>query len=295
MARYTHAMAVEKVVYNGWRDALRLSNGVVEAIVVPSVGRVMRFGFVGGPNLLWENKTVAGKPIKLGEWANTGGDKVWAWPQDDWPNRMPNAWPPPAALDQAPHQAEILGGYGVMLTSSLVIGWGVRCQRALVLDKKSQTLVMTSFFRKERDGADFPVAPWTVTQVNAAPTVWVRKRDGSLHAHARDPKNSTKVFFDADVLAHVQGDTLLSVRALAAPDNAEARYTAPTDRAQIYCNADDPWFGQNAMVPYTELEFTAPLKNLKRGETISLITALTLDKLDPKRPLEPQIAGKIAP
>lgn len=286
-------MAVTRLSYKGWSDALRLSNGTLEAIVVPSVGRVMHFGFIGGPNLLWENKAVAGKPIKLGEWANTGGDKVWVWPQDDWPNRMPNAWPPPAALDQAPHQAEILGDYGVLLTSSLVIGWGLRCERALVLLPKSQALVLTSTLRKVRDGADFPVAPWTVTQVAAAPTVWVRRSDGALQAHQRDPKSSTKAFFDAEVLAHVQGDTLLTVRSASPPDNAGATYARPTDRAQIYCNADDPWFGQNGMTSYTELELTAPLKTLKRGETLSLVTALKLDKIDPKRPLEPQLRERL--
>jgi hypothetical protein len=286
-------MAVERLSYKGWSDALRLTNGTVEAVIVPSVGRLMRFGFVGGPNLLWENKAVAGKPIKLGEWANTGGDKVWVWPQDDWPNRMPNAWPPPAALDQAPHQAEILSEYCIRLTSSLVIGWGLRCQRQLSLVSNSTTLFMANVLRKVRDGADFPVAPWTVTQVGAAPTIWVRKRDGTLQRHMRDPKNSTKTFFDAHVLAHVQGDTLLTVRSRLEHGDAGDGYATPTDRAQVYCNADDPWFGQNGMTSYTELEFTAPLKTLKRGESNILGTTLTLDKIDPRHPLEPQLLSMI--
>ncbi len=288
-------MAVDKVTYNGWRDALRLSNGVVEAIVVPSVGRVMRFGFVGGPNLLWENKTVAGKPIPLGEWANTGGDKVWVWPQDDWPNHMPNAWPPPAALDQAPHDPEIIGERGVRLTSSPVIGWGLRCIRTIELAAKGTQLTLTSTLRKERDGADFPVAAWTVTQVPAAPLVWVRKPNGSLTPHARTPDQATKVFFDASVLAHVdKNKTLFTVRRLPAPDNAGAHYAAPTDQAQIYCHPDDSIFAQNGMPTYTELELTSPLKTLKRGETITLITRFQLDQLDLSRPLEPQISGKMS-
>lgn len=275
--------------YNGWRDAVRLSNGTTEAIVVPSVGRVMRYGFVSGANALWENKTVAGKPIPLGEWANTGGDKVWVWPQDDWPNRMLNAWPPPAALDQAPHQVDVLGERAVRLTSSLVIGWGLRCLRTIELAASGSRLTLTSTLRKERAGADFPVAAWAVTQVPTSPRVWVYKPGKPLQAHARDPKQSTKAFFDASGLASLQGNTLLTVHRRPAPDNTGQSYAVPTDQAQVYCNADDPWFAQNGMLSYTELELTSPLRTLKPGETITLVTELQLHTLELTRPLEPQI------
>jgi hypothetical protein len=286
---------VASITYNGWQDALRLSNGIVELVIVPSVGgRIMRYGFMGGPNVLWENKAVAGKPIKLGDWANTGGDKVWVWPQDDWPNRMPNAWPPPAALDQAPHQADILDTHTVRLTSGPVIGWGLRCLRTIQLAPKSAQVTLTSTLRKEREGAAFPLGAWAVTQVPTAPQFWARKGSGPLITHTRDPKNSTKAFYDADMLASVQDEILFSVRRLPAPDNAGLAYAPPTDQAQIYCNADDPWFAQNGMTSYTELELTSPLKTLKRSETITLVTRYQLDKINPKRPIVPQIQAIIS-
>uniref|UniRef100_UPI00286D0294 hypothetical protein n=1 Tax=Armatimonas sp. TaxID=1872638 RepID=UPI00286D0294 len=181
----------------------------------------------------------------------------------------------------------------VRLTSGPVIGWGLRCLRTIQLAPKSAHVTLTSTLRKERDGAAFPVGAWAVTQVGSAPTYWARKGNGPLIAHTRDPKNSTKAFYDADTLASVQGELLFSVRRLPAADNAGLTYTPPTDQAQIYCNADDPWFAQNGMTSYTELELTSPLKTLKRGETITLVTCYQLDKIDPKRPIEPQLLERL--
>ena len=57
------------VTYHGWTDAVVLGNGTVEAIVVPSVGRLMQFRFTGaadGP--FWENPKLAGKAMPEKPW-----------------------------------------------------------------------------------------------------------------------------------------------------------------------------------------------------------------------------------
>ncbi len=42
--------------YHGWSNAVSLNNGVVEAVIVPTVGRVQQFRFVGDTNgALWED------------------------------------------------------------------------------------------------------------------------------------------------------------------------------------------------------------------------------------------------
>ena len=66
--RWDNALAAQRGVrvatnqsHRGWRDAVILRNGVVEAVVVPSVGRVMQFRLAGradGP--FWENEKLAG-------------------------------------------------------------------------------------------------------------------------------------------------------------------------------------------------------------------------------------------
>src|SRR5438105_716976 len=53
-------VAVERVDYHGWPGCFRLTNGTVDVVVVPQIGRVMRYGPVGGPNLLWENPALPG-------------------------------------------------------------------------------------------------------------------------------------------------------------------------------------------------------------------------------------------
>src|SRR6476469_4272438 len=119
----------EKTAYQGWPEAYRLSNVKVEVVVVPAVGRIMRYGPVGGANLLWENPKLAGHPASPGkEWANFGGDKVWPWPQDDWPQRAGRAWPPPVAADQAAFTVEPRGD-SLRMTSPLIEGYGARIVR----------------------------------------------------------------------------------------------------------------------------------------------------------------------
>jgi hypothetical protein len=73
---------VEKVEYKGWPNCYRVSNGEVELIVTGDVGpRVIRYGFIGGPNLFKEYPDQLGK---RGEKAfqMRGGDRVWKAPED---------------------------------------------------------------------------------------------------------------------------------------------------------------------------------------------------------------------
>src|ERR1041384_218159 len=87
--------------YHGWTNSILVSNGRVEAVIVPAIGRVMQFRFAGeedGP--FWENSAMTGKapdPAAT-EWGNFGGDKTWPAPQSDWPKTTPRAWPPPVAF-----------------------------------------------------------------------------------------------------------------------------------------------------------------------------------------------------
>ena len=101
-------VTVKRVTYHGWPECYRLSNGTAELIFVPQIGRIMRFGRVGGPNVLWENPALAGKArpasARAKEWVNYGGDKLWPAPQDRW------TWPPDTALDGATHTVAVLPG-----------------------------------------------------------------------------------------------------------------------------------------------------------------------------------------
>ena len=59
-------VTVERITYHGWADSWRMSNGAIDLVVVPRIGRIMRYGRVGGPNMLWENPDTIGKAADLG-------------------------------------------------------------------------------------------------------------------------------------------------------------------------------------------------------------------------------------
>ena len=50
------AIDVKKVSYGGWPNCFRIRNALVDLVVTTDVGpRVIRFGFIGGPNEFTEN------------------------------------------------------------------------------------------------------------------------------------------------------------------------------------------------------------------------------------------------
>ena len=84
---------MERVTCAGLPDCLRLSNDRIEVVVPTTVGpRIIRFGFVGGPNLLGEYPQLATNTA-LGEWKPWGGHRLWAAPE-----QMPGSYAP----DNAP-------------------------------------------------------------------------------------------------------------------------------------------------------------------------------------------------
>jgi len=117
--------------YHGWTNSILVSNGRVEAVIVPAVGRVMQFRFAGtedGP--FWENRALDGKAPdpQSKEWSNFGGDKAWPAPQADWSRITPRAWPPPVAFDSMPAEARV-DGFVVTLVSSVDPNYGIRTRR----------------------------------------------------------------------------------------------------------------------------------------------------------------------
>src|ERR1043165_8928211 len=93
----SHTTTLEFADYHGWKNCAVLSNGKFEVIYVPQIGRIMRYGRIGGPNMLWENPKYFGKTVDLKnpgkDWTNFGGDKLWSAPQDRW------GWPPDPRID----------------------------------------------------------------------------------------------------------------------------------------------------------------------------------------------------
>ncbi len=78
-------VTITNVVYNGWSNSYIINNGIVQAVVVPAIGRVMQFGFIGDEGVFWENRSLDGKFGNWEQpWSNFGGDKAWPAPESDW-------------------------------------------------------------------------------------------------------------------------------------------------------------------------------------------------------------------
>jgi hypothetical protein len=76
------AVSVDKAPYKGWPNSYRVSNGEVELVVTADVGpRIIRFGFVGGQNLLKEYPDQLGKSGEE-KFQLRGGHRVWKAPED---------------------------------------------------------------------------------------------------------------------------------------------------------------------------------------------------------------------
>jgi hypothetical protein len=286
---------IERCAWAGWAEAFRMSNGDAELVVVPAVSRILHYGLAGGPNLLWQNASVAGRPPGAEQWTNYGGSKTWIWPEHEWTTRRGSAWPPPTDLpDTIASSAEIRGEGFLRLTSSSIPGFGLTLLRDVRLANAGTRVEIRSVIRKD-GGASFPIAAWTVTQMPADGAVFARLAEGSRLAEGfktyfgsfaavtregddvlaieRPRSEYAKIGMDADLLAWQRGELLFVER----PAGAATPITelALGDRAQIYSHFDgDPTLPPG--VSYVELELTSPMRSPGTGESVTLDTSWEL-------------------
>ncbi len=164
-------ITVTPISWHGWPQAVKLSNGVVEAVVVPQIGRVMAFEFAGHPetNPLYENPdwTPAKNHLpKSGEWANYGGDKVWPAPQSDWPRFIGRDFPPDRSFDGLPEIVHLLPN-GLRLSSPTSTEFGLHVERTITLRPGQPRLFLTQMLARTLPGVapDRSLAVWGITQV----------------------------------------------------------------------------------------------------------------------------------
>lgn len=285
---------VQKIQYRQWPDSMVLSNGKVEAVIVPAIGRVMQFRFAGeedGP--FWENAELFGKspdPKSL-TWGNFGGDKTWPAPQSDWPKITSRGWPPPQAFDSMPVTAEVkqnLLTSRVELTSPVDPHYGIRTRRLIQLDpRRSQMLITTRYEKVEGDPVR--VGVWIITQLKDPQAVHIflpkntifaegyakqskqlpagLKQQGRLLSLTRDPKVSTKIGTDASSLLWIGEKYTLRIDS---PRMPNATYPDQGSSAEVYTNSDP--------LKYVELEMLGPLKTMKVGDRLEHTNTYTLSR-----------------
>jgi hypothetical protein len=180
-------VSIETTNYRGWRDAIVMNNGKATAVVVPSIGRVMHFGFVGEESVFWENPGLVGQTAMKGDWATTdwvnlGGDKSWPAPEADWPKWTGRkSWRPPVGFDGLPVAATTETNGAVVLTSEVDPAYGIRVVRRVRLNPRRAQLTIQTVFEK-LSGPPVKAGVWVITQLREPVGVYMTKPARSVFA-----------------------------------------------------------------------------------------------------------------
>jgi hypothetical protein len=293
-AKMTGKTTISTIIHNGWPQSYVINNGVVEAVVVPAVGRVMQFRFVGGEDTFWENRALDGKQpdAKSAEWLNFGGDKCWPSPQSDWPAIAGRDWPPPVAFDSAPATATV-EGETLTLTTAVDPGYGIQVVRRISLD--GATMTIRSEYRKVKGDA-VKVALWTITQAPHPQRIFVLlpekpmfpegfvgmggpapfdlQHHGRMISLRRHPSAKLKIGTDGDQLLWLGESTALLI---SSKREASGEHPNGGSSAEVYTNDTEG---------YIELETSGTLATMKSGDTIAKTNTYTLSKRTTKDEVE---------
>ena len=147
-------MTIETLGYAGWAHCLRLTDGRSEAWVTTDVGpRIIRFGPVGGPNLLHENPAQRG--LTGGDaWRAYGGHRLW---------HAPEAKPRTYAPDNDPVPYQLQDG-GVVLSPGVESSTGIEKQLELRWSADGGGLEVIHRLTN-RNAWAVELAPWAITMM----------------------------------------------------------------------------------------------------------------------------------
>ena len=304
----------KKMKWKG-REAYLLTNGTLEAVIVPALSsRLMVLRFVGGNNALWN--APEGTVFKKGEWANWGGEKAWPSLQADWALFSSPSWPPHPTYDGLPHEARVLSGGRLETVGPVMEGWGVRVKRVFGFDKATGELVVSTTFTKVSGEPRF-IAAWNVVQVPPPDVVYIPINPESLYKDSAYwfggtlPKEAHKTEVGDDGLlaykptelggykfgtdakvahaAGVKGNLALILRSTKKsapyPEGAEGSGFPIT-----VWNNGSPTPG----LRYNEIEVMSPLTNLRKGASFTHVLRLHLLRLSDADPTSSSSRAAIA-
>jgi len=275
--------------YRGWTDPVFVRGDDIEAVVVPSIGRIMDIRRPGeSTGVLWQNPDLLGQPAQpTGKsWTNFGGDKTWPAPEAVWMKDSAGKWMPPAVFDQVPLRVRVTDA-GVLLESPVDARSGVRFTR-LIRPAGFRTLAVTTTYTKVH-GDPVQIGVWTITQLSEPRAIATMAKRGNPPLQPmfgglkgieiekgvlywkRFPDVCAKIGTDAHALAWV-GDrhTLLIT---ATPGEATGPFPDDGCSAEIYVSPD-PW-------AYVELETLGRLTTLRIGDTTSCTNLYRLGDVQP--------------
>jgi hypothetical protein len=285
------SVSIARISWYGWPDCFQIQNGIVEAIVVPAIGRVMELRLLDDPvGTFWRNPALEGQvhapPVDLlsqREWLNLGGDKCWPAPQADWTKVQGRYWPPPDGFDLQPMKAAAANS--VVLTSSIDASFGIQMVRHIELDSGQPVMRIRSEFRK-LTGSPVKVSVWTISQMQAPERVAILlprqskfapgyvhlmggqpedlRIDAGILSLARHTRELVKIGSDGISMAWIGPRCVVRIDAEQGPGN----YPDGGCITQVYTNPDP--------LAYVELETVGPLTAMSIGDRIERTAVYTV-------------------
>ena len=181
-------VTVERVACPGQGECVRLANGEVEVLVATAIGpRIVRYGFIGGDNLLgW----VPDDAVKtdLGTWKPWGGHRLWTAPE-----HMPRSYSP----DNDPVDVQV-AGRTVTLTQQVEPKTGIEKVLTVTL-AETGTGVVLGHRLVNRNLWDIEVSPWALTIMNTGGTVIVPQEPYASHDDALLPVRAMTLWAYTDL------------------------------------------------------------------------------------------------
>jgi hypothetical protein len=275
---------VREESYRGWPGCIRISNGIVDLVVLPQVGRIIRFGRKGGPNLLYEGPIGDGNysgPVD--GWKNFGGDKLWPAPQSRW------NWPPEAGYDSTPWKVTKTPNGVFMRSVKPGEKTGVLFERRVTLAEHSSTVSIENKMVNATEKSS-RLAVWEVCQAKDPMYGILPRHVTSSDLQGWHPYDSTNVSSLVDVFrdrvqirrdprrglkygsaspaGFVAARIGASILVLRAPFRRGAEYVDGGKAQQMFTSGDP--------LKYIELEITGPVTDVAPHGSISLSTTLSV-------------------
>ncbi len=146
---------MELVNFNGWPNCIRIANDESELIVTTDVGpRIIRFGFLGGQNLLYVSQEDKGK-TGGNEWRIYGGHRLW---------HSPEVAPRTYSSDNS-RVSYKLNGNTLQLSQDIEPDTGIIKEMEITLNPDHSVSVLHRLINKNM--WDIRLAPWAITALAA--------------------------------------------------------------------------------------------------------------------------------
>lgn len=178
---------MEKVSCLNFPNCYKLTNGEVELVVTTDIGpRIMRYGFVGGDNILGE---VPPTSTDKNAWNAWGGHRVWIAPEG-----QPKSYGP----DNSPIKHTAIGANGVRLEQPTEAGTQIQKSLTVTLDAKGSGVTVQNTLTN-RGQKPFELSVWALTIMNPGGTAIVPQEPYKTHADALLPARPLALWHYTDL------------------------------------------------------------------------------------------------